>query len=120
MAQQPVEGVARSGEWIDDQGRGAGWRPCADRRGGRSDNRSGGRGGLRRDNRSDVPADRISQWVARAFNRGPAEQANALRVPVGGSHAVDGDVVSIAVAVAAVALHLPQLENRVALCTQQQ
>src|SRR5215472_18763941 len=89
VALDPVKGVARAGERIDNQRLSTRWR-------GRSD------GG-------DVRSDRVSEGIPRALDCRSAEQANTPGVPLGRPHAEDSDVVGIAEAVGAVALDLPQL-----------
>jgi len=100
VVRDPVEGVARAGEGIDDQ------RPAAVRR-------SRGDGG-------DVPADRVCERIPRALDCRSAEQADTPGVPLGRPHAEKSDVVGIAEAVGAVALHLPQLQHLMPLGAQQQ
>jgi hypothetical protein len=98
MAEEPVERVARAQEGVHHHHAGCGGRAP-----------DGG----------DLLADRIGQRIARALDRRPAEQPNALRIPFGRPHAIDADVVGIAIALAAVSLHLRQLEDRVPLRPQE-
>src|SRR5262249_22284664 len=100
VTEQPVQRVARAGKRIEDDG------VCRRRR--------------VRGNSGNVLADRICQSIARAFDRRSSENADTLRVPFGRRHAVDRDVVTIAIAIDAVTLHLPELEDLVTFGDAQQ
>ena len=100
MPLEPVERVARACERVDDdRARHAGCPPCQ---------------------RGDVASDQIGQPVPCAFHRSACQQPDAARVPVLGLQSVDGDVVGVAEAVAAVALDFPQREDLVALLFAEQ
>ena len=76
--------------------------------------------GCVRRNRRDVFADRICELIACAFDGSPAKQPDTLRVPIGRAHAVDGGVNGIPVAVVAVAVYFPQLQDLISLRTIEQ
>ena len=99
-AQQPIQCVAGAGKRIDNQRR-------------RRTQACGG-------NRGDVFGNRVPQFIARAFDSRPSEESGTLRMPIRRSHSVDGDIVRIAIAVAAIALDLQQLQNRIALRAEQE
>src|SRR5262249_13610891 len=99
-AQDPVKRVARAGEGIDD-----------------SVPRPGRQSGAAA---RDIAADPCRQGVARALDRGPAEQTYAACMPFRRSHAVEPDIVGIRETVETIAPHFFQRELLIALGSVQQ
>jgi hypothetical protein len=79
-----------------------------------------GAGWSQASNSGNLFANCIRQSIARAFDGRPSQESGTLRVPISWPHPVDGDIVGIAIAVAAVTLHLPQIQYRITLRAQQQ
>src|SRR5215471_5234281 len=61
-----------------------------------------------------------TESVASALNGRPSQKPGAPTMPISGPHAINGDIVFVAIAVAAVASHLPEVEDRITLRAEQE
>ena len=99
MAQDPVKGVARSGEWINDND------PLCRR-------------GLH--DAFDRASNQITKGVPHAFEGCARQQPDAAPIPLRWGHAVEGHVVGVGEAILAILLDLPKLHKLVALVRAEQ